>query len=115
MQYAFVAEVNKTRCFEMTYPALGVLGALHVEDLWHMFANHDPLGLRSRICLVYTRPCMKRARAIKDANALLGNVKGSDGLEKRITDRFWTVYQAHATEHAGEDHTTCISSFVRCV
>ena len=33
----------------MAYPHFGVMGALHVEDLWSIFATADPLGLRSRL------------------------------------------------------------------
>ena len=97
--------VNKLRSFELSYPFLGVMGALHVEDVWPIFAQHDPLGMRSRLCMVYTRPIMKRARDIEIANNALGNAKGSDGLEKRLVDRFFRVYQAHAAEHIGEAST----------
>ena len=42
--------VNQGRSFDMTYPFLGVCGALHLEDVWPMFAQPDPLGLRGRLC-----------------------------------------------------------------
>jgi len=98
--------VNQLRSFGMSYPFLGVLGALHVEDIWGLFAYADPLGLRSRICMMYTRPVLKRAREIEDANTTLGNTKGSDNLEQGIIDVFWPVYQAHATEHVGVERFT---------
>ena len=72
------------RSFEIVYPFLGVLGALHVEDLWSIFAQPDPLGLRGRLQIFYSRPVMKRAHDIETANADLGNQKGTDSLEKRL-------------------------------
>ena len=76
--------VNSQRSFEIVYPFLGVLGALHVEDLWPIFAQPDPLGLRGRLQIFYSRPVMKRARDIETANDNLGNQKGTDSLEKRL-------------------------------
>ena len=76
--------VCSQRSFEIVYPFLGVLGALHVEDLWSIFAQPDPLGLRGRLQIFYSRPAMKRARDIETANIDLGNEKGTDGLEKRL-------------------------------
>ena len=76
--------VCSQRSFEIVYPFLGVLGALHVEDLWSIFAQPDPLGLRGRLQIFYSRPVMKRARDIEAVNIDLGNEKGIDGLEKRL-------------------------------
>ncbi|CAK0841229.1 unnamed protein product [Prorocentrum cordatum] len=98
--------VNATRSFEMTHPFLGVLGAIHVEDVWHLFSQPDPLGARGRIGFAYTRPSMKRAREIHDANAELQNEKGTDKLEERIVNKFFAVYKARAIEHVGEGSFT---------
>ena len=76
--------VSSQRSFEIVYPFLGVLGALHVEDLWSIFAQPDPLGLRGRLQIFYSRPVMKRAHDIETANADLGNQRGTDSLEKRL-------------------------------
>ncbi|CAK0821270.1 unnamed protein product [Prorocentrum cordatum] len=98
--------VNSTRSFDVTYPFLGVLGAIHVEDVWHLFPQPDPLGARGRIGHIYARPSMKRAREIRDASAELQNEKGTDKLEKRIVNKFFAVYKAHAIEHVGEGSFT---------
>ena len=45
---------------------------------------------------------MKRAREIEAANARLGNEGGGNRLESLLVDRFYRVYQAHATEHRDE-------------
>ncbi|CAK9089942.1 Uncharacterized protein (Fragment), partial [Durusdinium trenchii] len=91
--------VNQGRSFDMTFPFLAVCGALHLEDVWPMFAQPDPLGLRGRLCFFYTRPALKRARGIEDANQRLRNHRGSNNLEQSLVDRFWRIYQAHAQEH----------------
>ena len=91
--------VNQGRSFDMTYPFLGVCGALHLEDVWPMFAQPDPLGLRGRLCFFYSRPALKRAREIEEANARLQNYRGSNNLEHTLVERFWRIYQAHAHEH----------------
>lgn len=95
--------INLHRSFSMPYPFLGVCGALHLEDLWSLYASSDPLGLRGRLCLFYSRPVMKRAREIEAANERLGNVGGSNRLEDLLVNRFYRVYQAHACEHR-DDH-----------
>ena len=89
--------VRNDRSFEMSFPHLGVLGAVHLEDIWNLFANTDPLGLRSRLFLIYTRPSMKRSREIKEANDLLNNSVGSDALEEHLVNRFFPVYQVPLT------------------
>ena len=95
--------INAQRAFGMTYPFLGVCGAVHLEDLWPLYSQADPLGLRSRLCLFYTRPAMKRARAIQTANELLGNTPGSNNLESRLVTRFYHIYRAHSPEHREEN------------
>ena len=87
-------------------PFIGVCGALHLEDIWPLFTGSDPLGLRGRLCLFYTRPVMKRARDIAAANTRIGNAKGSNQLEKLLVDRYFPIYQAHAQEHRDEGHFT---------
>lgn len=94
--------INLQRSFSMPYPFIGVCGALHLEDIWSLFASSDPLGLRGRLCLFYTRPVMKRAREIAAANERLGNVRGSSRLESCLVDRYYSIYQAHASEHRDE-------------
>lgn len=94
--------INLQRSFSMPYPFLGVCGALHLEDIWPLYTHADPLGLRGRLCLFYSRPVMKRAREIEAANARLGNEGGGNRLESLLVDRFYRVYQAHATEHRDE-------------
>ena len=37
--------INLQRSFSMLYPFLGVCGALHLEDVWPLYAAADPLGL----------------------------------------------------------------------
>ena len=86
----------------MTYPFLGVCGALHLEDVWPLYANPDPLGLRGRLCFVYTRPSMKRAIQIEAANHALDNLPGSNRLEERLVDRFYHIYRAHDVQTGGE-------------
>jgi hypothetical protein len=90
--------INLQRSFSMPYPFLGVCGALHLEDIWPLYAQADPLGLRGRLCLFYSRPVMKRARDIEAANERLGNTGGTNRLEALLIDRFYRVYQAHALE-----------------
>jgi len=90
--------INLQRSFSMPYPFLGVCGALHLEDIWPLYAQADPLGLRGRLCLFYSRPVMKRARDIEAANERLGNTGGTNRLEAFLIDRFYRVYQAHALE-----------------
>jgi hypothetical protein len=82
----------------MPYPFLGVCGALHLEDVWPLYAAADPLGLCDEDACV-SRPVMKRAREIEAANDRLGNAAGSNRLESLSVDRFYRVYQAHAHEH----------------
>ena len=94
--------INLQRSFSMPYPFIGVCGALHLEDIWSLFASSDPLGLRGRLCLFYTRPVMKRARDIAAANDRLGNARGTSRLETLLVDRYYPIYQAHATEHRDE-------------
>ncbi|CAE7251650.1 unnamed protein product [Symbiodinium sp. CCMP2456] len=94
--------VNQQRAFSMTYPFLGVCGALHLEDVWPLHANPDPLGLRGRLCFFYTRPSMKRAIQIEAANRALGNLPGSNRLEERLVDRFYHIYRAHDVQTRGE-------------
>ena len=94
--------INLQRSFSMAYPFLGVCGALHLEDIWPLYAHADPLGLRGRLCLFYSRPVMKRAREIEAANERLGNIGGTNQLETLLIDRFYRVYQAHALEHRDE-------------
>ena len=98
--------INLQRSFSMPYPFIGVCGALHLEDIWPLFTGSDPLGLRGRLCLFYTRPVMKRAREIAAANTRIGNAKGSNHLEKLLVDRYFPIYQAHAQEHRDEGHFT---------
>ena len=87
--------------FKLHIIFFGVLGALHVDDIWNIFAQRDPLGLRGRICLFYTRQTMKKARKIHAANDSLGNYAYADTPEAKLVDRYYAVYQAHALEHAG--------------
>ena len=94
--------INNLRSFSMPYPFLGVCGALHLEDVWPLYSVADPLGLRGRLCFVYSRPAMKRARDIMAANDALGNSRGSNALEDRLVERFFHVYKAHALEHQNE-------------
>jgi hypothetical protein len=94
--------INLQRSFSMAYPFLGVCGALHLEDIWPLYAHADPLGLRGRLCLFYSRPVMKRAREIEAANERLGNTGGTNQLENLLIDGFYRVYQAHALEHRDE-------------
>ena len=98
--------VAEKRRFQMTYPFFGVLGALHVEDIWSIFAHQDPLGLRGRLCLFYTRPTMKKAREVHAANDSLGNYACADTLEAKLVDRYYSIWQAHALEHAGRSCLT---------
>ena len=86
----------------MPYPFIAVCGALHLEDIWSLFAGPDPLGLRGRLCLFYTRPVMKRARDIAAANARLGNLRGSCLLETLLVDWYFPIYQAHSTDYRDE-------------
>ena len=95
--------VNGQRSFSMACPFLGVCGALHLEDLWALYTQADPLGLRGRLCLFYTRPVMKRAREIEAANEQLGNHRGSNALERLLVEKFYPMYQAHAVEHRGDE------------
>ena len=95
--------VNGQRSFSMAYPFLGVCGALHLEDLWALYIQADPQGLRGRLCLFYTRPVMKRAREIEAANERLGNHRGSNALERLLVGKFYPMYQAHAVEHRGDE------------
>ena len=94
--------INLQRSFSMPYPFIAVCGALHLEDIWSLFAGPDPLGLRGRLCLFYTRPVMKRARDIAAANARLGNLRGSCRLETLLVDRYFPIYQAHSTDYRDE-------------
>lgn len=94
--------INLQRSFSMPYPFIAVCGALHLEDIWSLFAGPDPLGLRGRLCLFYTRPVMKRARDIAAANARLGNLRGSCLLETLLVERYFPIYQAHSTDYRDE-------------
>lgn len=94
--------INLQRSFSMPYPFLGVCGALHLEDIWSLYASSDPLGLRGRLCLFYSRPVMKRAHEIEEANQRLGNAGGANRLETLLVERFYRIYQAHAPEHRDE-------------
>ena len=78
-------------------------GALHLEDLWALYTQADPLGLRGRLCVFYTRPVMKRAREIEAANEQLGNQRGTKALERLLVGKFYPMYQAHAVEHRGDE------------
>eukprot|EP00438_Fugacium_kawagutii_P019338 Skav202389 [mRNA] locus=scaffold1406:409279:411123:- [translate_table: standard] len=94
--------INLQRSFSMPYPCIGVCGALHLEDIWPLFAGPDPLGLRGRLCLFYTRPVMKRAREIADANNRLGNMRGTCKLEASLVDQYFPIYKAHSTDYRDE-------------
>ena len=58
-----------------------------------------PAGVAGAPLFFYTRPALKRARGIEDANQRLRNHRGSNNLEQSLVDRFWRIYQAHAQEH----------------
>ena len=98
--------INLQRSFSLSYPFLGVCGALHLEDIWQLYASADPLGLRGRLCLFYTRPAMKRARDIEAANAALHNTPGSNRLEDHLVSRFYKIYCAHDVQSRGEAEFT---------
>ena len=86
----------------MPYPFLGVCGALHLEDIWALYTGNDPLGLRGRINLFYTRPALKRSQEIQSANDRLNNSTGSNRLESDLVELFYPIYRAHAVEHRDE-------------
>ena len=94
--------VNVQRSFSMPYPFLGVCGALHLEDIWTLYTGNDPLGLRGRINIFYTRPALKRSQEIQSANDRLNNSIGTNRLETDLVELFYPIYRAHAVEHRDE-------------
>ena len=88
------------RSFEIPFPYFGACGALHVPDIAHLFLGDDPLGIRGRILLFYTRPEFKKAGDVRAANAI---VNADRSLGKDLTDFFWRVHVAHTPLFAGED------------
>jgi hypothetical protein len=82
--------VTKDKSFQMTFPFMGFLAASHVEDVQPLYTSRDPLGLRNRIELFYSKPSFKRYREIKEANEETGN-NGSDELRASIADLFLQV------------------------
>ena len=58
------------RSFEVSYPFFALCGALHMEDVAHLFVDGDPLG--SRVAPFYSRLAFHKAADIKAANDKLG-------------------------------------------
>lgn len=45
--------INLQRSFSMPYPFIGVCGALHVEDIWPLFAQADPRATRKTLLVLH--------------------------------------------------------------
>ena len=93
--------INLQRSFSMPYPFIAVCGALHLEDIWSLFAGPDPLGLRGRLCLFYTRPVMSGLVTLL-LPTLAWAIFVAAVSWKPCSWIYFPIYQAHSTDYRDE-------------
>ena len=89
--------VNADKTFTIMFPYFTAAGALHIEDVLHLYVLNDPLGIRGRLGLFVSRPTFRRAREVEEAASSLSDRRY--GLEDKLRKKFTCTWQAHDPIH----------------